>query len=282
MVTGTVRAVGIVSYARRITLSEVELSEDAGSRRASPGSMDQSRMGRQMGRPWAARRAYRLRTPPGKNSPVSTSGRRNAGSNWRHGARARAVCVRRAARLSRRLGPPTRRVLRRPWRPARHWARCERDRDGAARPSPRLVQRLREIIAGTRGCRCPAPPGAVSVTLLTGGHRGIPPKRTTTRSAVRARASACRGRAAYRHRHGLGAGVRRDCVRRVGICQPALADEEDGGVGGAAAGGCYMVLTGMHVPIMRSLRHGVPYTRWRCSRAGERCRCAGWRLPRRR
>ena len=72
----------------------------------------------------------------------------------------------------------------------------------------RLVQRLREVIARRISAVVPGAAGAVSVTLLTGVTTGIPPADHDAFRASGPRASAGRRGAAYRHRHGLDAGIR--------------------------------------------------------------------------
>ena len=122
----------------------------------------------------------------------------------RHAAGARPGPATGAAGLSRRLGPAARRVLCRPGRlrlrpgPGRAARRGIAYRAAArwcsacARSSPRRV-----------AAAIPGSAGAFAVTLLTGfqnSHAGRRPRRLPRR---RPGPFARRGRAAYRHRHGL-------------------------------------------------------------------------------
>ena len=158
------------------------------------------------------------------------------------------------------------------------------ERIAEAPPSGRcaLVQRLREDDRAAHHRRsCRARPARSSVTLLTGVTTGIPPGRPRGVPRLRAGASAGGRRAAYRHRHGLGAGVRRASrSRRREHASLHWPTKKLAALAALAAGGGYMVLTGMHVPIVRSFAMACLLHRRGAGRAAARSRCAAWRWRR--
>ena len=130
---------------------------------------------------------------------------------------------------------------------------------GASGPL-RLVQRLRETIAQHITAVVPGPAGAISVTLLTGVTTGIPPP---DHDAFRAS-----GLAHLLAVAGLHIGIVMGWV--LAFARLALAASEHASLhwpakklaalAALAAGGGYMVLTGMHVPIVRSFAMACLYT----------------------
>ncbi len=120
-------------------------------------------------------------------------------------------------------------------------------------PNPmRLVQRLRETIARRVGAVIPGAAGAVSVTLLTGASMAIP---AADHAAFRDS-----GLAHLLAVAGLHIGIVMGFA--LSVCRFGFALSERASlfwptkklsaIGALAAGGAYMVLTGMHVPIVRS------------------------------
>lgn len=127
---------------------------------------------------------------------------------------------------------------------------------GAMRP----VQRLREIIAGRISTVSPGAAGAVSITLLTGITTGIPPP---DHDAFRAS-----GLAHLLAVAGLHIGIVMGWT--LAFARLAFAASEHASLHwptkklaaltALVAGGGYMVLTGMHVPIVRSFAMASLYT----------------------
>jgi competence protein ComEC len=123
-----------------------------------------------------------------------------------------------------------------------------------------LVQRLREIIARRIAAVVSGPAAAISTTLLTGITTGIPPP---DRDAFRAS-----GLAHLLAVAGLHIGIVMGWV--LAFARLALAVSEHASLhwptkklaalAALAAGGGYMVLTGMHVPIVRSFAMACLYT----------------------
>jgi competence protein ComEC len=124
----------------------------------------------------------------------------------------------------------------------------------------RYVQRLREIIARHVTAAIPGAPGAISVTLLTGIATGIP---LADHDAFRAS-----GLAHLLAVAGLHIGIVMGWVTvffRVGFAASEHASlhwptKKLAALAALAAGGGYMVLTGMHVPIIRSFSMACLYT----------------------
>ncbi|HEY7578664.1 MAG TPA: ComEC/Rec2 family competence protein [Acetobacteraceae bacterium] len=124
----------------------------------------------------------------------------------------------------------------------------------------RVVQRLREVIAERIYSAVPGPPGAICVTLLTGITAGIPPPDREAFSAS--------GLAHLLAVAGLHIGIVMGwtlAVFRLGFATSEYASLRwpTKGLSALAAllvGGGYMVLTGMHVPIVRSFAMACLYT----------------------
>jgi competence protein ComEC len=124
----------------------------------------------------------------------------------------------------------------------------------------RVVQRLRELIAERIYSAVPGPPGAICVTLLTGITTGIPPP---DREAF-----AASGLAHLLAVAGLHIGIVMGwtlALFRLGLAASEYASLRwpTKGLSALAAlfvGGGYMVLTGMHVPIVRSFAMACLYT----------------------
>ena len=124
----------------------------------------------------------------------------------------------------------------------------------------RLVQQLREVIARRITAVVPGPSGAISVTLLTGVTTGIPP---ADHDAFRAS-----GLAHLLAVAGLHIGIVMGWV--LAFSRLAFAASEHASLhwptkklaalAALAAGGGYMVLTGMHLPIVRSFAMACLYT----------------------
>ena len=139
-------------------------------------------------------------------------------------------------------------------------APVERIATAPAGPSPRLVQRLRETIGRHIAAAVPGPPGAVSITLLTGVTTGIPPADHEAFSTS--------GLAHLLAVAGLHIGIVMGWV--LAFSRLALAASEYASLhwptkklaalAALFAGGCYMVLTGMHLPITRAFAMACLYT----------------------
>jgi competence protein ComEC len=124
----------------------------------------------------------------------------------------------------------------------------------------RMVQRLREVIARHISAVVPGAAGAVSITLLTGITTGIPPP---DHDAFRAS-----GLAHLLAVAGLHIGIVMGWT--LAFARLALAASEHASLhwptkklaalAALAAGGGYMVLTGMHLPIVRSFAMACLYT----------------------
>jgi competence protein ComEC len=124
----------------------------------------------------------------------------------------------------------------------------------------RLVQRLREVIARHITAAVPGPAGTVSITLLTGVTTGIPP---ADHDAFRAS-----GLAHLLAVAGLHIGIVMGWVllfSRLALAASVHASlywptKKLAALTALFAGFCYMVLTGMHVPIVRSFAMACLYT----------------------
>ena len=124
----------------------------------------------------------------------------------------------------------------------------------------RIVQRLREVIARHIAAAIPGPAGAVSITLMTGVSTGIP---FTDHDAFRAS-----GLAHLLAVAGLHIGIVMGWV--MAFSRAALAASERASLfwptkqiaalAALTAGAGYMVLTGMHVPIVRSFAMACLFT----------------------
>jgi competence protein ComEC len=124
----------------------------------------------------------------------------------------------------------------------------------------RMVQRLREVIARHISAVVPGAAGAVSITLLTGITTGIPPP---DHDAFRAS-----GLAHLLAVAGLHIGIVMGWT--LAFARLALAASEHASLhwptkklaalAALFAGGGYMVLTGMHLPIVRSFAMACLYT----------------------
>ncbi len=116
----------------------------------------------------------------------------------------------------------------------------------------RMIQRLREIVADRITASIPGAPGTICVTLLTGGQTSIP--------AAEHAAFRDSGLAHLLAVAGLHIGIVMGytmMVSRLGFACSAYASlhwptKALAAICALIAGGAYMVLTGMHVPIMRS------------------------------
>jgi competence protein ComEC len=130
--------------------------------------------------------------------------------------------------------------------------KLERTAQGVPSEPMRLVQRLREIIARRVVAVIPGAAGAVSVTLLTGASMAIP---EADHAAFRDS-----GLAHLLAVAGLHIGIVMGfalAVSRLGFALSERASlfwptKKLSALCALAAGGAYMVLTGMHVPIIRS------------------------------
>jgi competence protein ComEC len=124
----------------------------------------------------------------------------------------------------------------------------------------RLVQRLRETIAGRVSAVIPGAAGAVSVTLLTGASMAIP---AADHAAFRDS-----GLAHLLAVAGLHIGIVMGFALLLARSGLALSERASlfwptkklAALAALAAGGGYMVLTGMHVPIMRSFAMACLFT----------------------
>jgi competence protein ComEC len=124
----------------------------------------------------------------------------------------------------------------------------------------RLVQRLREVIARHISAVVPGAAGAVSITLLTGITTGIPPP---DRDAFRAS-----GLAHLLAVAGLHIGIVMGwtlAFSRLAFAASEYASlhwptKKLAALAALAVGGGYMVLTGMHLPIVRSSAMACLYT----------------------
>jgi competence protein ComEC len=131
-------------------------------------------------------------------------------------------------------------------------SKVERTAQGVPSEPMRLVQRLREIIARRVVAVIPGAAGAVSVTLLTGASMAIP---EADHAAFRDS-----GLAHLLAVAGLHIGIVMGfalAVSRFGFALSERASlfwptKKFAAIYALTAGGAYMVLTGMHVPIIRS------------------------------
>lgn len=123
-----------------------------------------------------------------------------------------------------------------------------------------IVQRLREAIARHISAAVPGPPGAIAITLLTGVTTGIPPP---DHDAFRAS-----GLAHLLAVAGLHIGIVMGwalALSRIGFAASEYATlhwptKKLAALAALAVGGGYMVLTGMHVPIVRSFAMACLYS----------------------
>jgi competence protein ComEC len=244
--TGTVRSVEILSYARRITLSGVTLSEDdrppvGKSRRRQTQAQYDSQP------PDAVHirlvRQVRIRLATGDTAPIETGD---------------TVRVRAMAR------PPLPPALPGGWDTQRDaffaglgasgyaLAPVEIIAHGAPHGLASRVQSLRETIAARITAAIPGAAGEVSITLLTGASRGIP---EADHAAFRASGLAHLLAVAGLHigivmAFALGAARTMMALsERASLFWPA---KQLAVVFALCVGGGYMVLTGAHVPIVRS------------------------------
>ena len=129
-------------------------------------------------------------------------------------------------------------------------------RDGPAA----WLQSLRETIASRFQAALPGAPGAVAATLLTGMPSAIP---EADREAFRASGLAHLLAVAGLH-IGIVMGLVLGATRAVLACweYPALhwPTKKIAALAALAAGGFYMALTGMHVPILRSFAMATLFT----------------------
>ena len=266
IVTGTVRAVEILSYGRRITLSGVELTEPEKPPPRAPrnrAAQDRAAEDRAALAPAANEaaaipvalrrmvRTARFRLQTGDDTPVATGD---------------TVRVRAMSR------PPQPPALPGGWDTQRDaffaglgasgyaLGRIEvTARSGPDRFASR-VQWLRETIAGRVTAAIPGAAGAVSVTLLTGASRGIP---EADHDAFRESGLAHLLAVAGLHIGivmGFALGASRMFLalsERASLFWPA---KKITAVIALSVGGLYMVLTGAHVPIVRSFSMACLFT----------------------
>jgi competence protein ComEC len=138
--------------------------------------------------------------------------------------------------------------------------RVERIAETAPSGPLQMVQRFREVIARHISAVVPGVPGAVSITLLTGITTGIPPP---DHDAFRAS-----GLAHLLAVAGLHIGIVMGWT--LAFARLALAASEHASLhwptkqlaalAALVVGGGYMVLTGMHLPIVRSFAMACLYT----------------------
>ncbi len=144
--------------------------------------------------------------------------------------------------------------------PAMRWAPWSASPNCSRVASPRLVQRLREIIARHIAAAVPGPAGAISTTLLTGITTGIPP---SDHDAFRAS-----GLAHLLAVAGLHIGIVMGWTLAFARLAFAVSEHASlnwptkklAALAALTVGGGYMVLTGMHVPIVRSFAMACLYT----------------------
>ena len=197
----------------------------------------------------------------------------------RHGPAPRTGAAADAARLSGRMGPPARRLVQRPGRfrlrarasgthrrNGSHWSAAY----GAAVPGGDRAAHLGGGAGrGRRGVDHAADRHQHRHSAT--GPRRVPRFRPRTPAGGRG--------TAYRHRHGLDAGVRTTRLRGVRARQPALADQEAGGAC-RAFGRRRLHGADRHALADRTqFRHGVPVYRRGARRDDARSRCAAspWR-----
>ena len=229
----------------------------------------------------ARRRQPRRRHRAARAPPSSPPPRRrcDAGRGGGHGAHPRPAAPARPARLSRRLGSPARRFLLRSRR-RRLCARTRR-RGGARRPA-----RGRPLVA--RGARRDRRPLHRRPAGGRGRHRrhpahGRPERHPATRPRrlprFRARPSARRGGAAYRHRHGARDGPGAPAARALRAGEPALAQQADRRRLRPAGGRALSRADRRACADHPQLRHGLPRRARADGRAAARSRSAGSRSP---
>jgi competence protein ComEC len=250
MATGTVRAVEILSYARRITMSGVELNEveqppTRGRAREAPDSRGAT------GDAHHLTRTVRIRLKAGDDTAVETGDT----------VRVRA--------MSRSPLPP---ALPGGWDTQRDAFFAGLGASGYALdrivitahgPPDRFaswVQWLRETIAARVTAAIPGAAGAVSVTLLTGASRGIP---EADHDAFRASGLAHLLAVAGLHIGivmGFALGAARILLalsERASLFWPA---KKLAAIFALLIGGGYLLLTGAHVPIVRSFTMACLFT----------------------
>jgi competence protein ComEC len=249
LTTGTVRSVETLAYARRITLGDVTLTE-AERPGASRGRQPQEPAA-DAAPPHQLARTVRYRMLTGDDTAVETGD---------------SVRVRAISR------PPLPPALPGGWDTQRDaffsglggsgyaLGRVEVTAHAAPDGFASQVQWLRETIAARVMAAVPGSPGEVSVTLLTGMSRGIP---ETDHAAFRQS-----GLAHLLAVAGLHIGI--VMAFSLGLARIALALSERASlfwpakqiaaVFALAVGGFYMVLTGAHVPIVRSFAMASLFT----------------------
>lgn len=243
LASGTVHSVETLSYARRITLSGVTLRPEQRVSAARSGRHDEPVQAQDQAPELRVTRMVRIRLQTGDDGAIETGD---------------TIRVRAMAR------PPLPPALPGGWDTQRDaffaglgasgyaLGRVEVVTHGAPYGLASRVQRLRETIAARILAVVPGAPGEVSVTLLTGGSRGIP---EADHAAFRAS-----GLAHLLAVAGLHIGI--VMAIALGAARTALALSERASlfwpakklavVFALGAGGLYMVLTGAHVPIVRS------------------------------
>jgi competence protein ComEC len=249
LATGTVRAVETLAYARRITLGDVTLTEAERPRTSRARQVQDPPVDATP--PLRITRTVRFRLLTGDDTPVETGDT----------VRIRAI--------SRQPLPP---ALPGGWDTQRDaffaglgasgyaLGRVEVTAHATPGGFASRVQWLRETIAARVMASVPGSPGEVSVTLLTGMSRGIP---ETDHAAFRKS-----GLAHLLAVAGLHIGI--VMAFALGVARTAMALSERASlfwpakqiaaVAALAVGCGYMVLTGAHVPIMRSFAMACLFT----------------------
>ena len=242
--TGTAQAVEILSYARRITLSSVELAEaEKPPARSRRGPGKEATVVDDPAEPALfLTRTARIRLMTGDETSVSTGDT----------VRVRSM-VRQPLPPALPGGWDTQRDAFFSGLGASGWALGQIEVTAHVAPGgiTAWVQRLRETIAGRVTAVVPGAAGTIIVTLLTGGSRGIP---EADHAAFRQS-----GLAHLLAVAGLHIGIVMGFA--LGFARTALALSETATLfwptkkiaiaAALAVGGFYMVLTGGHVPIVR-------------------------------
>ena len=293
MATGTVRAVEVLSYARRITLSGVQLNEvERPPPRTPLGRIARNRnvIDRESVSPASSGRMPDLAVgyqavddQAGGNHAADPGAAGDAAPvAGRHLTRTVRIRLKTGDDVAVKTGDTVRvRAMARPPLPPALPGGWDTQRDAffaglgasgyaldrvevTARGTPdRLasrVQWLRETIAARVTAAIPGAAGAVSVTLLTGASRGIP---EADHDAFRASGLAHLLAVAGLHigivmAFALGAARTLLALsERASLFWPA---KQLAAVFALAAGGSYMVLTGAHVPIVRSFAMACLFT----------------------
>ena len=243
--TGTVRSVEVLSPGRRITLSGVELTADD--------------------TPPARPTLYRVPAPAGRGLTRTARYRLMAGDDT-------AIETGDTVRVRAISRPPLPPALPGGWDTQRDaffaglgasgyaLGRVEITARGAPDRFASRVQWLRETIARRVTAAIPGAPGAVAVTLLTGASRGIP---EADHAAFRESGLAHLLAVAGLHIGivmGFALGAARTMLalsERASLFWPA---KQIACVLALGAGGAYMMLTGAHVPIVRSFAMACLFT----------------------